>query len=230
MLRINPSESVFVFDLDDTLYYEVDYVRSGIRFVVEYLDRQLGKAISPNVLDDLLGDVNGKPKNDWLQNVAQAYEIECSIESLLWIYRLHPPKIELEPETHTFVNSILERSPAYILTDGRVITQTLKLNALGLSRVPSLISEQFASEKPDDLRFRLVMEKHPDKATFIYIGDNVKKDFLAPNQLGWTTVGLRTSSRMVHHSESDSGMTTGHYPTVWVSRVGEVMDLIRDFV
>ena len=35
-------------------------------------------------------------------------------------------------------------------------------------------------------------------ANFYYIGDNVVKDFIAPNQLGWTTICLLDNGQNIH--------------------------------
>lgn len=226
MLKFDLQKSVFVFDLDDTLYYEADYVRSGIRFVVEYLDRTLGRSLSNKLLNELFGNKHEIPPTDWLQKVAEAYEVKHSIESLLWIYRLHPPTISLDPETSLFVISIAGNAPTYILTDGRQITQKLKLNALGLGQIPCLISEQFDSEKPNELRFRLIMEKHTDRTNCIYIGDNLNKDFLAPNRLNWATVGIRHNPRMIHRPKPDLKLTSDHHPKLWISSIAEMKALV----
>ena len=75
-----------------------------------------------------------------------------SKESLLWAYRLHDPNIKLSDDIEETL-SLLKKKKAkiIILTDGRSITQRLKINALGLNHLPNYISEDFNSEKPSPL-------------------------------------------------------------------------------
>ena len=64
-----------------------------------------------------------------------------------------------------------------LITDGRSLTQRLKIQALGLTDLfdDILISEAMQSEKPDDKRFVFLQNKYPAAKRFIYIGDNIKK-------------------------------------------------------
>ena len=44
------------------------------------------------------------------------------------------------------------------------------------------------------------MKKYPD-ADFYYVGDNPKKDFIAPNVLGWETICLLDSGCNIRPQE-----------------------------
>ena len=74
-----------------------------------------------------------------------------------------------------------------LITDGRSLTQRLKIQALGLTDLfdDILISEATQSEKPDDKRFVFLYKQilRPQKR-FIYIGDNIKKRFCRTQQTG----------------------------------------------
>jgi putative hydrolase of the HAD superfamily len=226
--KICLSDAVIVFDLDDTLYFEADYVRSGIRFVFEFVSTELEQDLPEKLLEELLGGEQELPAGDWLQRLLADGNVQSSKESLLWLYRLHPPKIQLESSTSEFLAWLRERCPIMIVTDGRVVTQTLKLNALGLKNVPHLISEQYQSEKPDERRFKLIMQQYPNKSEFLYVGDNLKKDFVAPNRLGWTTIGLLPNPRMVHRSATGEEMPTVNRPTVWINHLTDAKDYLKE--
>ena len=90
-------------------------------------------------IDDFLGFACGKLNlEDDLKN------------SLLWSYRLHTPNIKLKPEIKKTLNDLIKLSSTIvILTDGRSITQRLKINSLGLNFLPKYISEEYSSEKPE---------------------------------------------------------------------------------
>ena len=60
-----------------------------------------------------------------------------------------------------------------------------------------VISEEFGSEKPCEANYLYFEKKYPDYR-FTYIADNLKKDFVAPNRLGWRTVCLKDDGRNIH--------------------------------
>lgn len=211
MDRPEISRTAFVFDLDDTLYPEVDYVRSGRTHVCERLSDTLGIDLH----DAVQAAVEAGEKN-WLGFLVREAGLPASaLETLLWIYRLHPPKIKLGPGWAALLER-LERAgrPVVILTDGRSITQRLKVKALGLSHLPVLISEDWGSDKQDPARFRSVMARYPDDF-WLYVGDNPAKDFLVPRTLGWHTVGMRTGHQGVH-SQRRVDLGPNYQPEVWL--------------
>jgi putative hydrolase of the HAD superfamily len=111
-----------------------------------------------------------------------------------------------------------------ILTDGRSITQRLKLRSLGLQELPAFVSEDFGSEKPEPLRYQRIMEQWPGNR-YCYVGDNPHKDFLAPNSLGWTTICLRDDGRNIHPQRVPT--TSGHAPHHWLDQLEQITDLLR---
>ena len=55
----------------------------------------------------------------------------------------------------------------------------------------------------------------------MYIGDNPKKDFVAPNQLNWVTVGLRDDGRNIHPQHQD-GLLDDYLPMHWINCITEL--------
>lgn len=183
-----------VFDLDDTLYPEVDYVRSGITAVARTIKECFGTDLREALLDSW-----DAGNSDFLATACRLLGQPDSLkESLLWTYRLHHPSISLPPVSQEAIAECLGRGyQLAILTDGRSITQRLKLKALGLAHLPAYISEDWLSEKPAPQRFSQIMV---DIAAphYIYIGDNPAKDFKAPNDLGWLTICVQHGGTGVH--------------------------------
>ena len=208
------AESVFVFDLDDTLYQEADYQRSGFREVVRWLERIYGIRLD-STLDEFLAENN----SDVLGGLCQAAHLPDTVkQSLLWVYRLHEPDISLSEPVRQIITGLERKSAGLaILTDGRSITQRLKLRTLGLSHIPAYISEDHADEKPSPMRFQKIMRDMP-APYYVYIADNPKKDFIAPNQLGWTTIGLIAESENVH-PQVLSGLSDEHLPLFWINGI-----------
>ena len=56
------------------------------------------------------------------------------------------------------------------------------------------------------------------------MGDNLKKDFLTPNRLGWQTVCLRDDGRNIHKQDGE-GVTEEMNAKIWVDRLPELAKL-----
>ena len=205
------ADTVFVFDLDDTLYAEEDYVRSGIAHLCERLERLLGRNFYSRIMEAFLGG-----EKDWLSLLCgEAGLTSVAKESLLWMYRLHTPAIQLSPSCAHMLEEVQRHSKdVLILTDGRSLTQRLKVDALGLSHIPLFISEDYGSVKPDPLRFQLIEHDYP-AVRHVYIGDNPKKDFYAGNALGWLTVGVRPTRGNIH-SYDLACLEKDAIPQLWI--------------
>jgi putative hydrolase of the HAD superfamily len=208
---------VVVFDLDDTLYKEIDFYKSGIKNVLQHLELNLNVAISYEVKKQAFMSSN------FLDYLCKACNLSDDIKrDLLNVYRLHIPNISLDEE----IAGVISRTEKYsknliILTDGRSITQRNKIKSLGLEHCELYISEEFQSEKPDLKRFQLIEKKYPN-CIYFYIGDNVKKDFIAPNSLDWVTIGLRDNGKNIHKN-GIKNFPKINCPTFWVNSLSELI-------
>ena len=128
------------------------------------------------------------------------------------VNREHKPNISLSETVLSELN-LLKSSECIIglITDGRSVQQRNKVEALGLNRWiiddDILISEEFGSEKPNPANYEYFMKRYPECDEFIYVGDNLKKDFIAPNALGWRTVCLKDGGRNIHKQDFTSVST-----------------------
>ncbi len=216
-MKIDTASTVFVFDLDDTLYKEADYHRSGVLAVGRKIDLLYKIDISSRISEW----IDGTAKDLWGAICKELNLPETVKQSLIWEYRLHQPEITLDPATRRMIDWLARRSSGLaILTDGRAITQRLKLSALGLENLPAYISEEHGSEKPSPERFQAIQRLHPAQQ-HVYIGDNPAKDFLAPNQLGWISIGLRGDERNIH-SQEFLDLDTRYFPKIWINSLAEL--------
>ena len=127
------SNTFFVFDLDDTLFPESDFLKSAYRHISTSLAERLGT----NVYDELLAAFHqGRNAFAWLLST-HGHALEgIDMYWLLKEYREHLPTVELAAATSVFLGKIRERSiPAGLITDGRSITQRNKLRALGIEDI-----------------------------------------------------------------------------------------------
>ena len=219
-MLIDITKSTIVFDLDDTLYYEDDYLESGIVAVARELKRLYGRDLTSELLA-----VKAQGADIW-QYACEALALPSSVkESLLWLYRLHHPSISLPTSIQKLLERVaLQAQYTAIVTDGRAISQRQKLTALGLAHWPLYISEEYQSKKPDLKRFRKLMTDLPAES-YAYVADNPQKDFCAPNQLGWLTLGLKASARNIH-SPNSAKLSKVYQPDLWIDNLGELTGVI----
>lgn len=226
-MKLPKSKTVLVLDLDDTLCKEIEYVHSGLKHVAELIEKLIGFSL----LDEILKFRESEPNGDVLQFACKEANLPNSVkESLLWAYRLHAPEVRLEPEIRQWLDECRSGFFAVaILTDGRSITQRLKLKELGLLNLPLYISEEWNSTKLDQIRFLAIQDRWQGKQ-YVYVGDNSKTDFLSPNLLGWTTIGLLNAGQNIHSQDlrttNLSENDTNFKPDFWVSRLIEVSEII----
>ena len=190
---------VISFDLDDTLYKELDYLKSAYKEIAESVGH-------PEAADQML---------DWYQagenafkKLIETYNLTVGIADLLKIYREHFPDIHLDEGVKEYLVRLKEDGVRLgLISDGRSLTQRNKIKALGLEGFfdIEIISEEFGSEKPCLKNYQAVMDKFPGRKVFVYVGDNTAKDFVAPNQLGWRTVCLAQDKRNIHRLDMSLG-------------------------
>ncbi len=214
------TNKVFVFDLDDTLYKEIDYKISGFKHLIFLLSNLFPDNKCKVSVQDILY------LEDPLEYLINIYKLNsASKESLLWAYRTHHPDIHLNSEVKSVLDEFkVKEVPTIIITDGRELTQQLKIKSLGLSHIPSLISESYNEVKPGLKRFEKISKEYPS-ATKYYIGDNLEKDFLAPNQLEWVTIGITPDKDNIHKSEL-TNLHEKYFPDYWIDSFSQLKDFL----
>lgn len=213
-----------IFDLDDTLYKEIDYLKSAFREIALFLEAQSGLN---NLYDEMIRYY--QQGLDVFLEILNTYHIQVEKEKLIDIYRKHKPNIRLDDETSQ-VLEVLSKASFYelgLITDGRFVSQMNKINALGLKKYIKeeniLILEETRHQKPNEYAFRLMEERHND-FDFIYVGDNPKKDFLAPNRLGWSTICLINDGRNIH--KQDNELFGDYLPKKRINSLSELKNVI----
>jgi len=202
-----------IFDLDDTLYDEVDYCKSGFWAVAESVAHLPDTPPAERVFDTVWKEfAAGNRKtlfNDALAKLGIAYDA-AFIEKLVHVYRNHTPQITLPNDSKDVLETLRGKYALALLTDGFLPAQRLKVQALGIEgyfrRI--LYTEELGRQfwKPSPVGFEKLMESLNTKAsTSVYVADNEEKDFIAPNHLGMPTIQLirpaalhRQSARQPH--------------------------------
>ena len=186
-----------LFDLDDTLYREHDYVRSGFAAVAVRLATE--PSAPPG--DELYAAL----EREWLRNgrgrvfdaVTDRFGLRVPVAELVQVYRDHEPQLSLYPDAERALVWLEASRMAFgILTDGAADVQRHKLRALGLDRrVPCIVvSDDYGlgAAKPSAVPYRAALAQLgvPAPET-VYVGDNPHKDFIGARALGMATVRVR---------------------------------------
>lgn len=217
--KIDLSNWVVVFDIDDTLISEFDYRLSGLEAIESLLLKTHNRKFNGEIIEYI-----NSGKDDYLGKICEIFNFPNAFkESLLWTYRLHYPNIKLQCGVDELIKLLnLYNANLAILSDGRSISQRLKLKAVGLNKIPCFISEEFDSDKFSKTRFLEIQKLWPKKK-YAYIADNPKKDFFVCSKLGWLSIGADWVLNKVHQFEDKDVVKL---PDFWVKNPAEIIEIL----
>jgi len=214
--RVPAPVSAVVFDLDDTLYLERDYVRSGYRAVAERLgdDPRRAGEIAGWMWERFCGGDGG----GMFDAADEHFGLHLSPEQIAQLvdaYRRHRPAIGPVAEAVGVLDALAGRVRLGLLSDGFLPAQQYKLDAIGLAdRFDAvLFTESMGRDcwKPSPAGFeRIARQLGAPPAACAYVGDNPGKDFVAPNALGWRTVQWRREGQIHADTPAPPGGRARH--------------------
>ncbi len=195
-------DAVIVFDLDDTLYLERDYVESGLLAVGSWMERQLGiRDAGPAMVDRFRDGARGHIFDEALASAGVSRPDEL-IPRMVQVYRQHRPCIALADDAMRFLSRRPGRTGIAVITDGYLDAQKRKIRALGLHRLGvqmAVCTDRWGRQdwKPGRRAFDHVQGFFALPANaFVYVADNPEKDFVAPRRMGWRTVQINRPGRL----------------------------------
>jgi putative hydrolase of the HAD superfamily len=187
------AEDVLVLDLDDTLYPEWTYVLSGLREVDRWVQRRWGhRGFVDTAWPLFTSGMRGRLFDYALSRLGME-ATSADVESMVLVYRNHEPDIRLYPDAERLLERVPPGFRVALITDGAALSQRRKVAALALERVIQtiIVTDEIGRDfwKPSAAPFEHVAEvtnAKPDQ--LVYVADNIRKDFVAPNALGWRSV------------------------------------------
>jgi putative hydrolase of the HAD superfamily len=185
-----------LLDLDDTLYEEASYMRSGFAAVASAIAGMTGYAAA-SVLEVLLDierrDGRGRVFDTALAAFGMAADPEF-IQHLVTLYRSHRPQIALHPGARDLLARLRQRGRTAIVTDGLPIMQRRKIEALDLERAVDAVVYcwELKAPKPDPAGFLEALAKlGASPADAVVVGDNPYHDMVAARAIGARAIRVR---------------------------------------
>jgi putative hydrolase of the HAD superfamily len=213
---------VLVFDVDDTLYEELTFVRSGFRAVAHFLEE---KYILPRekVYEQFVAELE-KGGEKIFDSVLRNFDLNTKdlVRKCLSVYRRHKPEIFLYKDAAKFLKMV-GSFPIYIVTDGNPIVQKNKVDALlSQNRIKKVfLTRRFGikNEKPSPYCFeKIQLLENVAPEEIVYVGDNPNKDFVGIKPLGFRTV------RILRGKYKDLRLDKEHEAEIEIKNFDELAD------
>jgi len=222
-----PRWRAVVLDLDDTLYPEAAYVRSGFRAVAarayETLDIPADQG-ERELLALFEAGVRGDTFDRWL--AARGLGGDVAVGDLVAAYRAHAPDIAAFPEAVPLLERLRAEGAAIgLLSDGDPAVQGAKLHALGLRDAfdAIVVTGELGPDawKPSPRGYVEVLRRLGDvpPGEAVYVSDNPAKDFVGARRAGLRSLRVRRPGGIYADLEPE---TTEHAPDAEVAGLDEV--------
>lgn len=221
-----------VFDLDDTLYMENEFVEYGLKNAA-------------NVAETVYGIVNANEKIrslyqeskvnvfDRLVNAEKIKDKEIAVAGLVKAYRnCEPVSLHCNPGILQLLQTLRSKKISTgIITDGIVNVQKSKIKALGIQEYIDeiVITDELGGvqcRKPNPIGFEKMLKMLDVKPQeMVYIGDNPNKDFAIKKYLPIITARVDVPNGIYRNSEYLYGIK----PDIIVKQIGDILQDERLF-
>lgn len=207
-----------IFDLDDTLYDEIDYCKSGFAAIADFLHNANPSVSKESFYKAIWNQFENNNRTSTFNAALASLNLPCDdnlINQLVTVYREHCPNLNLPTETKAVLEQLKDSYNLALLTDGFMPAQRLKAQALEIVDYFSCIvyTEELGREfwKPSPAGFEKILQKFgakPNQA--VYVADNVAKDFIAPNSLGMASVRVMRPNSVHSNKPTDPQQAPQH--------------------
>ncbi|MCR5507509.1 MAG: HAD hydrolase-like protein [Lachnospiraceae bacterium] len=221
-----------LFDLDDTLISEDEYIRSGYRAVARFLRDMYGwdERMTARQLYDLYLEDPGFVFNRLLSAHDISYK-DNEISELVGVYREHVPDVHFYPDVKPALYALKDKGLKLgLLSDGYAVTQRKKLTVLGVNGKKLfdkiIITDELGRDywKPDPRPFVMMKEAFmSDWQDMIYVGDNPDKDFFIGRDLPIMTVRIIREGGIY----ADTPYREGYRETARIHSLNDLLKMIR---
>lgn len=220
--------------MDDTLYDELSYVRSGLRAVATFASAETGT--DEHRLVTLLDEALREDRSGVIDRAFARAGIasRALVRRCIGVYRTHTPVLSLDPAAERCLERFADHR-TFLVTDGNTTAQSRKVAALGLDqrfeRVFLTYRYGHARSKPSPYCFekiRALTKARP--CDVIYVGDNPSKDFVGLRPLGYGTIRVLTGQHAGRQAAPghDADVTLPDLDALTRERVSELHTRLQD--
>ncbi|CAM3529935.1 HAD family hydrolase [Marinicrinis lubricantis] len=210
----------YILDLDDTLYCEHDYVKSGFLAVAKALAERSDYGVD-RIYHELLSVWTTEGRGKVFDTVISKLHIQMETQLLVDLYRSHRPTIQLYEDAKIFLEYAQQHELKLgLITDGASQVQWNKIESLRIKPYfqAIVVSDDFGGTsywKPHEapyLKAAKLLAVLPQNCC--YVGDNPHKDFITAKRLGMKTirivrpVGDHMNTKLEPEYEADETMTS----------------------
>jgi putative hydrolase of the HAD superfamily len=239
-----------VFDLDDTLYPEKQYVQSGFRAVARECAGQID--LEPEQIYEKLVEISdaGERRRTFDVFLESSGLNDSLAARMVDVYRDHTPTLSPYPGVTGMLAELSVDHRLGIVSDGDLKVQQRKWHALGLERFfrAVVFSDELGRDswKPSERPFLAVLEAldvrrdswKPSERPFlavleeldvppgeaVYVGENSLKDFLGARRSGMRTVRVLEPAGYYTLEEPP---TPEHAADATVTTLADLVELVR---
>lgn len=204
-----------IFDLDDTLISEYDYIKSGYKVISKKIKEDYKLENSKEKIYSLMWELfeldSKNVFNRLLDELKLNYNDEY-IKELVKTYREHIPLIKFFEDVMPCIEKLRQQGIKLgIITDGYAITQKNKLKVLNAYELfdKIIITDELGKEywKPSPKAFEMMKEFfNIEYDEMMYVGDNPKKDFYIKKYHPIKTVRIYRDNGVYNEEEYYEGI------------------------
>jgi len=216
--------------MDDTLYDEIDYYKSGFAVVAGQIADNFG--LQNKIIFETLWKIFNSGNHKTVFNAA-AEQLgivfdKNYIEKLVDVFRNHKPAIKLPSASKQILADLKKQYKLGLVTDGWLPAQEYKVKAFGIDKFFDCIiyTDKLGTEnwKPSPKAYeKLLAELDVTAAESVYVGDNLTKDFISPNKMGFKTIRIVRPNRI--HLEPAPSLEAE--PQYEINSIAKLTDLLR---
>ncbi len=190
------SDKILVFDLDDTLYNEFDFVVSGFFNVSKIINNKF------NIKTDesykyLLNYFKKYGRAKIFDNFLNKHNIysKKNLKLCINIYRYSNRNISIKPEARNIISKLYKKKNLYLVTDGNKIVQNHKIKLLKINKFfkKIYITHNYGIKysKPSLYCFKKICQiENISFNNLVYIADDPNKDFINLNNKNAITIRI----------------------------------------
>ena len=221
-------KQVVVFDMDDTLFPERDFVKSGFLAVDDFLLTNYKiNGFYEKAWEKFCFGERQYIFNKTLNDLEYPDNPEVLVKKLLTVYRTHNPRIKLFDDAKWALQFYSKTYPLALLSDGYLQTQKNKAEALDISHYFDKIyfTDYWGQNfwKPNTFVFEILQKDFYEKNdSYVYISDNPLKDFIAPNKIGWKSIYIKREFGIYN----DIDVPSHGKPNIIISSLYDLKDIL----